>query len=282
MPSSECRTDDDLIIAEHDPLPASRGAGGAPESMDVLLQLTLPVVLILALVASTQLGALHDRIEELEIHSEAAAAGELLSQLERSVLDLQLQLLLKASAEAAAAEAARLELPAYGEHLPTPEMIAAQNIDPAFRAISVRLVEILNGPRARRRGVARLRADALARFERAARALLVDDPRPGSVRSRSLLRLSPINERRLDEDIHGHLGSLEAAGVRVQLELVQAWLAAPTGDELGERSRGVWSRVVAGEEDEFEAFVNLKVRDLVEHLRADGVPLLDRTLEKAL
>ena len=57
--------DDDRIIAEHS---EHRGAGRAPgESMDVLLQLSLPIVLILALLVNTQVTSLRDHLGEQAI-----------------------------------------------------------------------------------------------------------------------------------------------------------------------------------------------------------------------
>jgi hypothetical protein len=272
--------DDDRIIAEHSEHPgAGRGAG---ESMDVLLQLSLPIVLILALLVSTQVTSLRDRLGELEGHLEAGAAAQLLEQLERSVLDLQLQLLLQASRESADVEARHLGLDEYAVRRPEPGEIAARRIDPVFRATSARLAESFNGAAARRSSRARLNRDVLALFERNARELLASDPESGTARQRRLFAISAENRARLDEDLSGRLNALEAAGVRVQLELVEAWLAAPTGGDLDARSQGVWSRIVAGEEDEIEAFVNLKVRDLVDRLEGVGVPLLDDALAKAL
>jgi hypothetical protein len=122
----------------------------------------------------------------------------------------------------------------------------------------------------------------LALFERNARELLAGDPRSGTARQRGLFAISAENRARLDEDLSGRLNALEAVGARVQLELVEAWLAAPTGGDLEARSQGVWSRIVAGEEEEIEAFVNLKVHDLVDRLEGAGVPLLDDALAKAL
>jgi hypothetical protein len=82
---------DERIAAEAD-APAEPG-----ESMDVLLQLTLPIVLILAFVVVTEVKTLTDQMWRLKKDIENTATGRLSRERDTTLMELQLQLLYQAT-----------------------------------------------------------------------------------------------------------------------------------------------------------------------------------------
>jgi hypothetical protein len=104
---------DEALVTETD-TPTREG-----ESMDVLLQLTLPIVLILAFLVVTEVQTLTDQIRRLKNDIENTATGRLSKERDTTLMELQLQLLYQATDQVAQAEEKGLALREYRLAAPT-------------------------------------------------------------------------------------------------------------------------------------------------------------------
>ncbi|NKC17138.1 MAG: hypothetical protein GKR94_34565 [Gammaproteobacteria bacterium] len=262
--------------------------GGEPNqtSMDVLLQLTLPIVLILALVMATEISQFSRTVASLEAqtktlaqraqHAEEearsaredlarSAAGELVKELEQMVLTIQHQLLIKAVEQVAKRERERLKLADYASFAPAPSALFEQRVPPAFRETTAGIAAAFNGARARATTKRRWAASARQVFaELVARYL--EDNAPMRRRGRTLSRITPENRPIYQGLIDGQLQLIRREAFAVQLELLTAWLedAALNSTLDAGNARALWQKLQVARGDELEAlmdqFVNLKIR----------------------
>lgn len=279
-----------------------RGRGGnQDESMDVLLQLTLPIILILAFVVATEMRSLREELAEVSDSAQALSAendalneelqilvkemdgtetGRLYQQLDLAILTLQHQLLLKAVAEVVAEERESLGLAEYPSLIPAVEDLLAGRVSPRFGLISASLAARFNGE-ALADTRARLVALVESRFQALADSTLAEG-QVSTLRHRQLRDIVPENRASFTAQLAGELDAMAQVATGVQLEVMLAWIASPAAEQAVEvGSRQAWRAIQGdGEEavvrEQVKDFVNLKALLLVERLRAMEVPLLDR------
>jgi hypothetical protein len=273
---------DDRLVAE---VTASQDAG---ESMDVLLQLTLPIVLILAYVVVTEVRTLQGDLAGLQRDVRQTPTGELRGELDVAVLTLQQQLLLQATDEIAQEERDRLGLAEYKLAAPSVDEVLNKRVDERFARISKGLAERFNGPEGRLRTHQRLRQAVAARFEQLVQQVLAQHPALGQARRQRLQEISDDNRRSYETKLDGHLSGMQEEGQTVQLKVVWDWTTSPrTGPEVEAESKALWEKIQT-EKDEAvghdlaKRFVTLKAQKLVGRFKAMGVPLLEETLRRVL
>lgn len=255
------------------------------QSMDVLLQLTLPMVLILAFLVVTEVQTLSDQIRRLKKDIQNTATGRLSEERDTTLMELRLQLLYQATDQVAQAEEEALALREYGLLAPGVDDIVTGQVDERFVATSQKLFELLNGEERREQAERRLRAAVEERFaELVARELgeFEADARA------SVLSIPAVHRMLYETKLQGHLERFLAMGTGVQLELMLDWLEDPTvGLTLRQQSLSLWRKLqqrLTGADTEavpFEDFVNLRAVKLVEALDTLGAPVLDRAKQEA-
>lgn len=270
---------DDSITAEVE------GPERHGESMDVLLQLTLPMVLILAFLVVTEVKTLSDQIQRLKSDIQNTATGRLSEERDTTLMELRLQLLYQATDQVAQAEEEALALREYALLAPAVSDIVAGRVDERFAATSRKLYELLNEEARREQTERRLRTAVEERFAELVAKELTEF---GADARASVLNI-PAGHRALYETkLQGHLERFLRTGAAVQLELMLSWLEDPgAGATVRQQSLSLWRRLqqrLGGQETDgvpFEEFVNLRAVKLVETLDGLGAPVLDRAKQEA-
>lgn len=282
------------------------GSADRQESMDVLLQLTLPIILILAFLVVTEVQSLNRDLDathaanaaltqqnqdlqaEMALLNEALAGtetGKLKDTLDLAILSLQRQLLLQAADDTVRAERARLQLERYAAVLPAVADVLAGQLDARFVETSQALATLYN--RAGQHSEQRLSDQALTRF----RALAEQVFAPGSVaefRRNALKNIEDDNQQAFQSALNGGLALLEREASAVQLELVLAWIASRDAEgAVKSGATAVWralqtERAEAAVKEGVQDFVDLKTVALVRRLTDLSAPLLDATCQQAL
>lgn len=249
------------------------------ESMDSLLQLTLPIVLILAYLLVTEVKALRE-----------TPIGQLRDKLDVAMLTLEHQLLLKATDEIARQEREDIGLADYKLATPGLEDVRDMRVDKfkRFISISTGLAERFNGLESKDKMRQRLHREVEARFETLVQEVVAQHRDLGEARHRKLQGISKENRHSYQTKLEGDLQTIEAEGVKVQLAVILAWLDDHQASQhVTMESRRSWRRIQSGGEDaevsdqEAARFVNLKVDKLVEHFKNHGVELLDEAIGRA-
>lgn len=278
-------------------------AAGSGTSMDVLLQLTLPIVLILAFVVATDIESLQQDIGSMQLEYSALAeqnedleqtlqvltkemqdeqSGRLLQHLDITIIALQQQLLLRVTDEVIAEQRDVLALPAYAGALPTVDDLLQRRIEPRFAATSAALAGLFNGSRQFELSEYRLRAEIIDRFQQQIDSLFSAGRIPGYKRS-ELKKLSRENRLAFQARLRGRLEAIRSEAGETQLELILAWIASKASEQaIQSQSRSLWQAIqIGGDERRIEqdinAFVNLKTLALIRLLAELSVPLLDQT-----
>lgn len=252
-------------------------------SMDVLLQVTLPIVLILAFLVVTEVQSLTDQIQRLQKDIEGTATGRLVQERDVALLELQEQLLYTATSEVGAAVEDELGLDRYAALAPPVAAVLDGTIDPDFAAASQAVHAALGDDRARRDTEARLRHAVEERFVALIdeRTALAGEPR------RRLLDITDANRDAFATRIRGYVEGFADGAAAVQLDLMLRWLRDPVASQrVEDDSLGLWRAVRSSRESAtgdatIDAFIDLKADRLVDELGRQGVPLLGRTLEKS-
>ena len=272
------------------------------ESMDVLLQLTLPIILILAFVVATEMRSLKEDLtsanenarelaaenaaldEELQIlvkEMDGTETGRLYRQLDLAILTLQHQLLLKAVAEVVAGEREALGLGEFPSLTPGVKDLLDEQVNPRFASVSNELAGRFNGE-GRSDTRARLEDAVVARFEALVDGTLADGE-VSSLRHRQLREIVPENRASFVAQLAGELDAMAETAAGVQLEVMLAWIASPAAEQAVKAGSSQAWRAIQTDNDEamvreqVKDFVNLKALLLVERLRNLDIPLLDRT-----
>ena len=179
------------------------------DSMEVLLQLTLPMVLILALIVVTEVASLERENQKLRKDLENTPTGALGEIADETILELQHQLLIKASAEIAEEQVETLGLRAYRETAPSATDVIAGTFSEPFTDTTRALAERFNG-RHLRAGYTREFQDAvLARFRKFADDAIRRRPEMGRSRGVELHKLSDENFAAMATAIDGELEKIE-------------------------------------------------------------------------
>lgn len=279
-----------------------RGSDDQGESMDVLLQLTLPIILILAFVVATEMRSLKSELAEANAHAEDLASendalneelqilvaemdgtetGRLYQQLDLAILTLQHQLLLKAVAEVLDEERQSVGVREYPGLSPGVEDLLAGQVNPRFAAISSSLAARLNGEQ-RRYTRERLETSVVTRFQALVDTAL-DEGQLSSLKLRELRKISPENRASFAAQLAGELDAMAEQAAGVQLEVMLAWIASPAAEQaVKSGSSEAWRAIQSQHEEavvreQVKDFVNLKALLLVDRLRELDVPLLDHT-----
>lgn len=260
---------DELAALVHE---ADRAHGAsddaAGESFDVLLQLTFPIVLILAFAL---LLLRHD----LSVISSTPQA-EVRRQMESLILELQKQLLAKAVQDTIAEEERAAQLSAYATSMPSPESIAAGNVDDRYRTLAPALYRRFNRPD--RDLLPDLHRRAIDRYD------VLAAKQPGLAGR----PVSAANEVFLDTMLDGSAAQLIDRIVAIQQDLAFAWLRSEAAARMTrQQSRSIWNLFVSRRDESAEAmsrqqFNNLKLDYLRDEMARLGVPLLEKTLAGAL
>lgn len=256
-------------------------------SMDVLLQLTLPIVLILALIMTVEVSEYVEAMARLESENqqlqserdaavsdqrsmrddfERSATGELVQELERMVLTIQHQLLLKAVAETVDEEARGIGLDRYELEAPEPVALAAGDLTPGFRRTTEALAAMFNGDTAVRGSRSRIAVAVESRFDRLASDYLSENPNMRR-RESALRRIEADNRVAFMTALDGHLTRLHGTGFDVQMDLLTAWLQDPDATIRVNDAEvaALWTRIQAASGAELDTllgqFANLRIRD---------------------
>ncbi|MEW8050193.1 MAG: hypothetical protein AB2809_07430 [Candidatus Thiodiazotropha sp.] len=246
-------------------------------SMEVLLQLTLPMVLILALIVVTEVASLERENEKLRSDLQDTPTGDLGEIADETILELQHQLLIKASAEIADEQIKTLGLPTYREVAPSATDVLAGSFSKPFTVTTRALAERFNGSHLRAGYTREFREVVLKRFREFTDEAIRRRPEMGKSRGVELHKLSDENFAAMATAIDGELTNIERAGREAQLHIVYEWLTAEATADLRLDTSGMWRRILDGEREEIETLVNLKVRNLFERLKDGGAELLEST-----
>ena len=271
---------DEHIAAEAD---ASAEPG---ESMDVLLQLTLPIVLILAFVVVTEVKTLTDQMWRLKKDVENTATARLSRERDTTLMELQLQLLYQATDQVAQAEEEALSLREYRLVAPDVAQILEGQVDEGFGTTSRTLSELFNGAGRRERTERQLRAEVEERFADLVTTELTEFDADAR---KKVMVIQDAHRGLYETKLGGYIERFEKTAAAVQLDLMLKWLESPAvSTKVQGESLSLWARIqrqlVAGyqaEEVPFDEFVNLRASRLVEELAALNVPLLDRATREA-
>lgn len=254
-------------------------------SFDVLLQLTLPMVLILALLVVTEVQTLQEHIQQLMDDITGTSIGALLEQRNEALLTLQQQLLVKAIEEVAEEVERGSGLLEYAEARPSALAVLEDRMDLRFKEISTVGAQRFNGHRAYVESRNAVRRQIIDRFRKLATETLGQTSAVSESGARTLLDISEKNQRFLETELTGFLEDQVSRLVEVQLQLILDWLEEPRAGELvsGESSR-LWRLIqkIADPEPQIDQFVNLKVSRLRQRLTELEVPLLDETWRQVL
>ena len=271
-------------------------------SMDILLQLTLPIVLILALIMSVEVNDFVAELAQLEAENqelqqqkdvaeadqrsmredfERSATGELVKELERMVLTIQQQLLLKAAAEVMAQQRATLALDSYAAATPTPTELASGRIQPQFRESTAAVAAMLDGQTALSGSRVRAAEQVEVRFAELATAYLNENSHMRR-RTTALHAIEPDNRVAFETVIEGHLSGFRTTVFDAQMALITTWLQdSATLDSLATSSEvaALWRSIqtASGQNLEvlLERFANLKVREALDAAGHANIVLLD-------
>lgn len=266
---------DDQLVTE-----VEGGKREGSVSMDVLLQVTLPIVLILAFLVVTEVQSLTDQINRLQKDIEGTATGRLASERDMALLELQVQLLYAAATEVGEQAREELGIAAYTTRAPDAADVLAGALAPEFVAAARLLHGALGDESARRRTEDRMREAVEKRFVELVdeETSLAGEPR------RRLLDISDANRELFQIKLRGHIESLIDAASAPQLALMLEWLRHPEASQrIAADSLELWREVRdaqgdGSDEAAIEAFIDLKAATLVRELGRLGVPILDRTV----
>lgn len=254
-------------------------------SFDVLLQLTLPMVLILALLVVTEVQTLQEHINQLMKDIEDTPTGVLLQQRNEALLTLQQQLLWKAIEEVMEEVVQESGVLEYVDVCPSALEVIEGHIETRFKEISTVVAQRFNGQRSYAKSRIELRRRILERFRQLALEVLGQSPDISGSGARTLLELSKKNSNFLETELAGHLEDQIGRLVEVQLQLALDWLQESRASELvkSESSR-LWSLIqtISEPDPQIDQFVNLKVSGLEQRLEELDVPLLDETWRQIL
>jgi len=275
--STSYRSDDQLV---------SEVDGGDREggvSMDVLLQVTLPIVLILAFLVVTEVQSLTDQINRLQKDIEGTATGRLVHERDVALLELQEQLLYTATNDVGREAEGELGLDRYALLTPQVGRLLASEVDADFAAASRAVYTALGDDAARQRTEERLRQAVEERF-----VALVDEQTSVAGESRRrVLEITEVNRESFELKLRGYVESFIDTASATQLDLMLRWLRDPAASlQVEQESLTLWQQIraaggTATEDEAIEAFVDLKAAHLVAELERLGVPLLSRTVQQA-
>jgi len=277
---------DDRLVEEVEAAP------GQGQSMDVLLQLTLPIVLILAFLVVTEVQTMTDQISRLKRDIRNTATGRLSRERDTTLMELQLQLLYQATDQIAQAEEEALSLREYALVAPSAADILRGEVSPRFVTTSRQLDDLLNGEQQRAATEQRLQLAIEERFAELVDAELTEFN--AAARS-TVLRVPPKHRKLYETKLDGYLEEFESVGTAVQLDVMLRWLEHPeVASTLQPDSVSLWKRIqvrLRSESTEpvdagltdvpFDDFVNLRVARLVQQFSTLNVPLLDRATREA-
>lgn len=265
---------DDQLVTE---VEGGRREGSV--SMDVLLQVTLPIVLILAFLVVTEVQSLTDQINRLQKDIEGTATGRLARERDMALLELQVQLLYAATTDVGRQAQDELGIDGYVATAPSAADVLARTLAPEFVNTAQALHAAFGNAPARQRTELRLRETVEERFVELAdeQTSLAGEPR------RRLLDITEANRELFEIKLRGHIESLIDAAAAPQLALMLDWLRSPEASErIAADSRALWREVrdaqaAGADETAIDAFIDLKAATLVRELERLGVPILERT-----
>lgn len=270
---------DEILVTE---VEGGEREGGV--SMDVLLQVTLPIVLILAFLVVTEVQTLTEEINRLQRDIDGTATGRLIQERDIALLELQEQLLYSATNEVGHAAEEELGLDVYAVLAPSIESLLAERVDPAFLKASREIHTSLGDSDARVRTEDKLRRAVEERFIE-----LVDEQTQldGSSRSK-VLAITDVNRESFEIKLRGYIERFIDSASAAQLSLMLRWLRDPEASrQVEEESLSLWRSIGAAlvggsaEDERIEQFIDLKAASLAQRLERMGAPLLSRTEQHA-
>jgi hypothetical protein len=244
---------------------------------NVLLQLVLPLVMILAILVN-QVPTLKKQFDQLVRDVAGTPTDGLRSELDIAILTLQHQILLGATDQVAAEERRALRVGTYGKSVPSPSELVRGSVPDSFRQVSIALASRFNGPartRTRKRLVERIQVV----FREMAEPYLGNFD---AGRRESLLAISQDNRTLFETKLEGYLSEIEREASDAQNELILAWLSAPPTARVKKESAEIWIQIAAGETELVQSFDDLKVKDLFDRLSDFGIAMLETVEEVVL
>ncbi len=264
---------------DHDLERELEGAPRDDESMDVLLQLTLPIVLILAFLVVTEVAALHGEIDFLKSLLGSSSAEEVSKDMDFVILSLQLQILVKVSDDVASTARDELGISTYGSEAPSAQEIVAGSLSDSFKLTSRNLKALLDAPPASSPLLRQLRKESNRRFKEEVAEVTRQRPQLSPAKRLQLLEITRENRQYLEDKLLGHVGTMREDGVRVQQQIFLDWIRADSRADL-ERSAELFEKGVRGERTAWRELVRVPGASLAERLADLDAPLLSATAER--
>lgn len=246
------------------------------ESFDVLLQLTFPMVLILAFVVFTQVRALEENLKEVEAQLIGTETGKLREKLDLAIIELQKQLLTKAVEEVIVEEQTASGLDEYASLVPTPDAVISGQMGSRYPSLSYQLYNRFNRPATTVKPELKRRVEVRYQALAAEHVVLQSEP------------ISEANGLFLETELDGNISKLIDRIVAIQRQGISRWLSSPSADQVSKsESERSWIQLILGSNDPTvtdrrNRFNNVTLEKLKEILNKAGAPMLDRTLEGVL
>lgn len=257
------------------------------ESFDVLLQLTLPIVLILAFIVVTEFGVWKKQYDALYGQTVGTPMRTCLDQQKLALLTLQEQLLVKAAREVFEKKAGELQINRYASIVVTPEQILSRQLPHDFAAVSATLYQFFGTQKRRSEREAEMREQALKHYQELVNMQALSGSGLTEDSLETLRHIVPANEAKLDTSVTGEMGILFRKAADPQLELISKWIySEPATTAAGEEIRKAWQDLVNAAASDKQAksdrFVNLKVLALQQSLNRLDAPLLEGVVHEIL
>lgn len=262
---------------------------GQSGSMDVLLQLTLPMVLILAILVISWLAELKRTEMELnQIMEEIkdSSVDNLLNEMEHTVLSLQYQFLIKATENVVNNEKDLIRIDKYEKSLPSSENIQVASINAEFKAISESLYYRFGDRKMFRNYKSKLRRKIEDDFKELVNEYLVSNPEMALGRQGKLRKITEENREKYEKLLVGELEKVKNIGMDAQYKLILEWIESgndTTTSKSNPEAVQVWRRFSVEKSPELakkesDRFTYLLVDDLVSQLHRQKVDLITDTI----
>lgn len=299
MSKSTKRAFDDLdLLARYtgrkDPESHSDG-----ESLDVLLQLTLPIVLILALFIVTQMEALENAFKRKQIQLEeakeelkekdeqlewerssakASAEGKIKKD---AIITFQEKYLREATEEVIKKERERLGIDAYRGAAPSSHMLSQGEIGRGFKDSSQRIYEVFESTDSLEKQLAEIDKQIIAEFHKKLDKHLKTHTHYRPWHRADMEDITPENRGKYQRDLRARRNEIINEAVGVQIKMIsdayniEDWRTVEGSDEI-------WGTAYEkGEEVYVKHFRNLTLGGIIRKIEATGVFIFPQTRDIA-
>lgn len=268
--------------------PLARLESDVPEgpNLDVLLQLTFPIVLILAFFVVTEVTSLQSHLTDLLNQMTGTETRILGRQRDIALIELKKQLLWKAINEEMEQERVRCRLDEYLMVLPSGQDVLKGQVDRDFQTISSVLADRFDGPERLERTRVLLAILVDTRYQLMIDRFVIENADFELASIRKLRELSHDDMEFVVDTLKGHTNDLVDDIASLQMRVILSWLRSERASAaMQAQSQSLWERIqvelgLVPEERNIERFVNLKVEELRKRLAYDRAPQLAETYDR--